>query len=455
VDAFNTFFSIALSAAGLTSDLEQGGIVAWLKQRGLDRAARAWTLRGMSVARSHATRSDLLVLSEHATPSTLLPSAAILRGWESVSSGALVADPRALRFWRSQGVPVMPLVTSPANERRLLGSARRQFDELWRRFERNPPDLHLGATSVTAIALPILRRQLARTVPWLAVEKVAVREALQEIRPSVVLLASDQHRLGSMVVDESHTNDFATVVMQHGLPQHAIGYVPVGAHKVLTWSEQSRNWFTARGAPASRLVVTGNPAFDAAWVDRQERSGAGGAVRLLLALTPVTASVNAAVVAMALDAVAVMPNASLVVKLHPGDGDWGYVRQLVQDHAVRDRVRVAHKEPLAPLLLDSSVTWLHRSSVALESLAVGVPVIVTAASTPSTADLELRGLRLPVASSPSQLASMTSSLVDATGRSTYFVQRPIESFAGPLDGQASKRARNAILALMPSLGLRP
>ncbi len=404
----------------------------------------------MSVARSHATHADLLVLSEHATPSTLLPSAAILRGWESISSGALVADPRALRFWRSQGVPVRPIVTSPSNERRLLGSGRRHFDALWRRLERDPPDLRLGATSVTSIALPILRRQLARTVPWLAVEKVAVREALREIRPSVVLLASDQHRLGSLVVDESQSYDCATVVMQHGLPQHAVGYVPIAAQKVLTWSEHSRDWFIAHGAPASRLVVTGNPAFDATWTTRRKRSDAGGAVRVLLALTPVTASVNTAVVTTALDALAAMPNASLVVKLHPGDGDWGYVRRLVQDHSVRERVRVAHEESLAPLLLDSSVTWLHRSSVALESLAVGVPVIVTAASAASTADLELRGLRLPVAMSPSELARITSSLIDAPGRSTYFAERPIESFAGPLDGQASTRARNAILALMPS-----
>ena len=445
IDAFNAFFSIALRVAGQASDLDQTGIRQALKRRGLDRAARAWSLRALAAMRSRPKQAEVVVVSELATPSALLGPAAILDGWSSVSTAALAADPRALRFWRSTGLPAAPMITSLTNERRLLGSARRRFSEVWRRVESDPPLLLLGRVDVTSVAIEALRNRLLQSVPWLVVERAAIREALQRLRPEVVLLASDQHRIGSLVVEECRANGIGTIVMQHGLPQHAVGYVPVVADRVLTWSDRSMGWFVARGTAPSRLSVTGNPALDGPWRARQKHDRPEGPVTYLLALTPATQATNAGVVRMALDALATQPEARLIVKLHPGDGDWRYVRRLVQEHPVRSRVRVAHKERLGPLLLEATVTWLHRSSVALESLAVGVPVVVTAQDEPSTADLELEGLQLPVAEAPSQLAHLSADVIGEPGRSNYFTSRPVEAFVGPLDGGASSRARDAIV----------
>jgi hypothetical protein len=447
VDAFNIFFSIALRTAGLASDLDQRGIRAWLKQRGFDRAARAWAMRALAVAVPRQDRADVVLVSEHATPSALLAPAAIVENWTSVRVGALAADPRALRFWWSKALPARPLVTSVPAERRLLASARDQFTVVWRRFEAEPPSLTLHGVDVSTTALAELRRQLIQSVPWLFVERAAVREALDQLRPAVLLLASDQHRIASIVVDESRARGIKTVVMQHGLPQHAVGYVPVSADRVMTWSEQSTNWFVARGTPRSVLTVTGNPAMDRPWLEQSLTSHSRSDRALLLALTPATRTTNAGVVAMALDALALLPDARLVVKLHPGDGDWHYVRGQVAEHFARDRVQVAHKEPLGPLLLGATVTWLHRSSVALESLAIGVPVIVTAQAAPSTADLELRELRLPVATSAADLARLSEAVFDDPERAAYFTKRPVESFTGPLDGGATARARDVILGM--------
>ena len=137
----------------------------------------------------------------------------------------------------------------------------------------------------------------------------------------------------------------------------------------------------------------------------------------MLALTPATQATNAGVVRMALDALATQPEARLIVKLHPGDGDWRYVRRLVQEHPVQAGSAWRIRNRLGPLLLEATVTWLHRSSVALESLAVGVPVVVTAQDEPSTADLELEGLHLPVAEAPSQLAQLSADVIGEPGRS--------------------------------------
>ena len=68
---------------------------------------------------------------------------------------------------------------------------------------------------------------------------------------------------------------------------------------------------------------------------------------------------------MALDALDAL-EATLTVKLHPGDGDWSYVRRQVASHRNAARARIVHREPLGPIILGSQITWLHRSSVALE-----------------------------------------------------------------------------------------
>jgi len=79
--------------------------------------------------------------------------------------------------------------------------------------------------------------------------------------------------------------------MQHGLPQHEVGYVPVVADRVLTWSQSASDWFLARGTDPARLAVVGNPAFDryASAADPLSRPGREpGGARVLAALTPST-----------------------------------------------------------------------------------------------------------------------------------------------------------------------
>jgi hypothetical protein len=242
-----------------------------------------------------------------------------------------------------------------------------------------------------------IRGLVPRSLPWLHVERAAIREALA-VGPGAILLASDQHRIGAMVAAEACAAGIPTAVLQHGLPQHRVGYVPLAADRILAWSNQSKAWFVAHGTDPSRIVVVGNPAFDQyQGVDRGTAGDGPLPLNILLALTPTTKDLNTVVVSMALDALAVIEGANLTIKLHPGDGDWQYVRRIVHDHHARGRVTIRHREPLAQQLRQSTVTWLHRSSVAVESLAAGIPVVVVAADSPSTADLELRQLGLPVA----------------------------------------------------------
>jgi hypothetical protein len=286
---------------------------------------------------------------------------------------------------------------------------------------------------------------LSRSIPWLHVERHAIRLALARLEPEVILLASDQHRIGALVTSECHDLDIPTAVLQHGLPQHRVGYVPVVANRVLTWSEGSCEWFVEHGTDRERLMTVGNPAFDVLFQARHA-TAPNDPPAILLALTPATRETNGAVVATALDALDGL-SGTLTVKLHPGDGNWDYVRQQVARHRNTARVRVAHREPLGPILLSSRITWLHRSSVALESLAAGVPVVVIAAASPSTADIELRRLDLPLAETSDELANLSFGLLSESERRAYFEGRPVSEHVGPTDGHAAERARDALFAL--------
>jgi hypothetical protein len=323
------------------------------------------------------------------------------------------------------------LILDIRRERRLLSHTTDSFRSLWARFEADPPQIKLGTRDLTSDAMRRIQHLVPRSLPWLHVERAAIRDALAD-GPKAILLASDQHRIGSMVAAEANAAGIPSAVLQHGLPQHRVGYVPLAANRMLAWSEESKAWFVANGTDPHRIVVVGNPAFDQSrGVHHRSTQEGPLPTNVLLALTPSTKDLNAHVVSKALDAVAATDEALLTVKLHPGDGDWHYVRQIVQDHPVHQRVTIRHREPLAPLLHQSTVTWLHRSSVALESLAAGVPVVVIASNSPSTADLELQRLALPIARTSGDLARITVALAQPAARATYFETRDIAAFVGP------------------------
>jgi hypothetical protein len=452
VEVFNLMFSAGLDALGMVSDLDRPGIAPWLKQRGMDRPVRAWSMRVQSAyARTRLPlHPDVVVVSEIATPSSLLGPAAIARTFEAGAVAALAADPRAFRFWASQGVPVRALTCGLADERRIQRTASRQTREAWQVFERQPPILELGGRDLTTAVLPRLGRLVRGSLPWLHVERQAIRRAFDQTQPRAILLASDQHRTGVLVTAEARTLGIPTAVMQHGLTQHDVGYVPVAADRIFTWSQQSSAWFLERHTPPDRLTVVGNPAFDtltSGAASRISEVARDGAARIILALTPSTKDINTAVVTTALAAIDQLPGAVLTVKLHPGDGNWQYIRDLVHSSGMQGRIEVAHREPISPMIARSTVTWLHRSSVALESLAAGVPVVVIEAGAPSTADLELRGLSLPTAPTATALARLTRELLEPEARVAYFSARPIADFTGPAHGTAAGRAHDALTSL--------
>lgn len=414
----------------------------WLKARGYDRALRALALRRLSAQRPPHRPAALII--EIPTPSMSAPALAVAAAAPGAVTVA-IADPRVAR--QGDGAAsLVPLVLPWREERLAVHAASRKLATAWSAFTARPPEMRLRNHDVTAAAIALLAPLVGRSMPYLAAERIAIERLLDTQRPRAVAVASDQHRIGRLVVAAAHARGIQSVVLQHGLPQSEVGFLPVVADVVATWSEGSAAWFADHGTDPARLVVTGNPRLD-----RRRPAPMPGAStpHVLLALSPTAVSTNASLVRDATAATAARPDTRLTIKLHPGQSDWSFVAPLVAAARLGDRVAVRRHEPLAPLLEAATVVVVHRSSVAVEALAMDRPVVVhRAGDEPTTADLELKELGLAVTDDVSELVTTLARLSHPDAAADYLTSRraAIERVTGPLDGGSAERIVRLLLA---------
>lgn len=445
VESFRLLLDVALRQSGTRP--RERSIPESLKDRGLDRLIRAWGLRAMAApwTPSEFNRGAVAFIVEIPTPSMLEPARLVAEATPQGERVVACADPRALRVLRSGGLDPYALILPIGAERRFLTVDGSALKAALSEIVASPPQLLLGANDVTAPTMATLSSALRRSLPWLAAEHEATRRFLLRTEPRAVVVASDQHRIGRLATSLAAQFGIPTTVLQHGMPQSEVGFLPVIADRVAAWSADAVKWFSEQGTAHERLTISGNPRFDELFdVSRpfpDELSVLEAHPRLLLALSPTSLATNRQVVSLVLEALHELPQANLVIKLHPGHREWRWVEQLVAAAKMREQVVIAHRQKLAPLLRWSDVTMLHRSTVALESLAVGTPVLVIEADEPSVADVELSRLDLPRASGPGSIAAALRKLLDPVSRNRWFSTRAeaIKDACGPVDGHSANR----------------
>ena len=247
IEAFNLLMPLTAQAAGRDTDF---GTVGWrgrLKRRGLDRAARLGALRATSIGpRGAGTIAPVQIafLPEFATPSGLEPMLAVARALPADGYRAIAPDPRLASVWRRAGGRPVPMLGPWRDELRVHRGAARAIGERWAALRADPPSFVLDGVDLTDRALDRLEPLVVRSVPWLAVERLALAHRLDALAPRRLVLASDQHRLGRQAVELAAERGIRTLVLQHGLPQYRIGFLPVAADAVATWSEASDAWFS-------------------------------------------------------------------------------------------------------------------------------------------------------------------------------------------------------------------
>ena len=454
VDAFNAFLRVATAAAGL--DRGQWSITGLAKRTGFDRALRTAGLRAQALrSSSPAPRAgiDAMFVTEVPTPSMLDPSIRVARAMQPGTAAALTADPRAAAPWRRAGFEPARLLLSFREERALIREGRAEARAAWRAYVASRPSFDFAGTDVTDATLNELAPLVLNSAPWLGVEASAISQAIARWQPTHLVVATDQHRIGRLAVRAATGTPTVVVVLQHGLPQTPIGFLPLVANRIHVWSPGIRDWFVAHGADSSRIVISGNPRLDD--IREQDRDAARREIdaqlgpvaahaqmRLLVPLSPMGTEMNLAVLRIVIEAMRREAGLYCVIKLHPGSGVHEPITDLIAASPdVSDRLRVMRYESLPTLLLWGDVTFLFRSTVGLESLAAGTPVVVADTGRPSIADDEMGSLSLPRAASGRALVTHLHELTTAPGRGAFIAERraAIERLAGPTDGRSAIR----------------
>jgi hypothetical protein len=444
VDAFERLLKFALQALAVSDAAVSRSILSALKARGLDRTLRGTGLRILMGRPAAPTPASVALIVETPTPSMFEPPARVAHALGREARIA-VADPRVYRRFRKGGFHPHALVVDRRTQRNLIRRGRALVETAWRSLiEANTP-MPLAGLDRGPDARQALRSLTTASMPWLMPEREAVSRFLAAVGAHTVAVASDQHRIGRVTTAVAHDHSARVVVLQHGLPQNRVGFLPVVADSVAAWSDASRAWYVAHGTPSERIEVLGNPRLDPSMPEPVDVPQLTATTRLLVPLSPTDVEINRRLITAVLDAALQLPDAAIAIKLHPGDGHWSFVRDIVRRHAMRDRVRVYRREPLRPLLQWATGTVLHRSTVVLESLAAGTPVIVWSHSTSGdSASADLAGLRIPVVADVAGLVAAVHGL-DVTGTD----RAALERIVGPLDGASAARIARYLLESPP------
>lgn len=200
------------------------------------------------------------------------------------------------------------------------------------------------------------------------------------------------------------------------------------ADTICVWGREQRRQLLAKndGVRAERILVTGNPAWDAlAKRPREERADIRARIAPRLGWPAASASDPWLVYTTQADAAAqapgiiraalAMPGLRLVLKLHPRESDRAYRAALVSLDKSRAAIVSSHAPPLHDLLAAADALVTFHSTTNIESLLLGTPVITAALADLAGVDrlIDLERFGLPLATDEPALADIFQSLADS------------------------------------------
>ncbi len=199
-------------------------------------------------------------------------------------------------------------------------------------------------------------------------------------KPALVILWEDFvpfERICALLAKQAGTK---SIVLMHGVFKSIVGgsdwirgFCPLTADKIAVWGNRFKKDLVEHGVPGKDVIVTGAPRFDRLITKKVNRA----AVRRELGIKP---KERVVVLASSLDfnkrdleniavAVTARPENRLILRPHP-------LEDLSNFTWAGDKVEIRKKINLTDLLHASDAIIVKRSSVGLEAMILGKPVVV-------------------------------------------------------------------------------
>lgn len=268
----------------------------------------------------------------------------------------------------------------------------------------------------------------------------------------MIVVASDVHPLGKLVVKLGECEGVPSLVLQHGVTHYPYGYVPVSSTKIAAWGEISCEWLMKHGVPKEKIVLTGCPRFDPLALKTFIKTDVHKILQIekskeiiVLTTEPGWGLGKRSVPYTAINAMHYFPDKHLVIKLHPDDE--GEIYEEIKKEVGPENITIVRDIDLNSLLDESIVLVTVSSTTALEAMLLDQPVIIlNLKDLPETIPYVKSGSAIGVYKPEDLVPTIKKALYDQTVRKELEEKRRkfVYEYACETDGKASKRVADLI-----------
>lgn len=270
------------------------------------------------------------------------------------------------------------------------------LQEIWEDL-REDPDFRQALTykevPLSEVLAHRFREFFHRQAPALIEYIEGAESLIRQLKPQMLVVPEDLSPIRRATCRVFRQHGLPVLVVLEGAVSVDVGgfhVMPREAQRIAVWGDLIRDWHIKRGKPAGSQVVTGNPGFDLIAsghhpdereVRRRLRLREAGGI-ILVATEWFTGVSSGATIEdeerffrHTLRALVQFPGFEVVVKLHPNYQ--ATYERIVRTIAVEEGVDVViAKEHLWDLLAVSDVVIVSNSTVGIEAMILGKPVVL-------------------------------------------------------------------------------
>jgi len=225
-----------------------------------------------------------------------------------------------------------------------------------------------------------LRYFWTRRFRWAIKNIETLREIIKESRVKRTVVWNDILEPGRTMISVSRQLEIPSLLIQDGI---YVGGIRVGeklyADKIAVWGEASKKQVMKWGNSESRIFITGNPEYDK--VINVKSASTENKGKMIVFVTQMvdyyssrSTDTNEQIIDILYFTMKRIGRSRLVIKVHPGEKVRKY--QALIKNRNYENVKVIKKIDLFALLKKCSILITHSSTVALEAMILGKPVMI-------------------------------------------------------------------------------
>ncbi|MFC1926570.1 UDP-N-acetylglucosamine 2-epimerase, partial [Chloroflexota bacterium] len=294
-----------------------------------------------------------------------------------------------------------------------------------------------------------------------------IENMLNRTKTDIIVVNNGVSEFDRTLIAAANQKSIPSLINQREQSGHPISSLPISASKVAAWGQITRDWLVREGVSPDKIVITGGSRFDAYL--KKSKSPNNGKGEIVLATQFTAKSTYFANIHLSpredemllysvVTAMKEFPDKQLVVKLHPSEKAVERKKRIIENAAQEakvDNVTVVRSADLNEMLINADVLITPWSTVGLEAMILGKPVIqVNLSKRPDTPSFITQyadsGAAIGVSRVEDVAPAIRSILTDSEvrqrledGRKKY-----VYEYAYKQDGKASQRVADLIISMI-------